>query len=709
MTRGHAALSALAERAGILSQYVDAHGRVRRTSEAVRSALLAALGLDVSTARAARASLAEWDQREASAVLAPVSVVTTRRGGRIPVNRGPLGGAGRYVLEVVAESGAVHRREGRFERDGRSQVALPRDLPVGYHAVRLRIATRGGERQLEQALIVTPPQCPTVARRLRQRRVFGVSVQLYTTRSSRDWGVGDLTDLHRLARWAASRGAAFVGLNPLHALRNVDGAISPYCPVSRLFDNPLYLDPAAVPEFASCSAARQLVAGAAHRAARERLRDSDRVRYREVTELKWAVLRLLHQEFRSRHGDGATTRGRAYRRFLAMHGSALIDFATFVVLHSRSDSGDGLPGVPPALASPTAPGVPAFRVSHAEEIDLQCFLQFELDRQLRTAARNGLPLGFVSDLAIGTAPRGSDVWAFPRLFPSGAHLGAPPDLDLPEGQDWGLAPLHPHRLRTDGYRYWIAVLRQALRHAGALRIDHVMGLFRQYWIPPGGSPADGAYVRFPAEELLAVLAVESSRRQALVIGEDLGTVPRGLSTVLRRWGILSTRLLYFERERSGTFRPARAYSRRAMVAANTHDQVPLAGYVTGRDLELRRRVGAIASDAAHATLQARRAREVRALLRRLSRAGLLPAGDKPPPPALLSRAVHTFLARTPAPLLALNLDDLTGETEPVNLPGVGLDRYPSWSRRLRLSLERLSRDRGVAQAMGDQRGRSWRS
>jgi len=707
--RRQSALSALAERAGILPQFVDAHGRVRRTPDAVRGALLAALGLDVSTARAARAALAEWDQREASAVLAPVSVVSARR-GRIPVNRAPLRGTHRYELEVVAESGAVHRREGRLGRRARSHLALPPDLPVGYHAVRLRIAMDRGERQLEQALIVAPPRCPTAARRLRRRRVFGVNAQLYTTRSGRDWGVGDFTDLAGLARWAASHGAAFVGLNPLHALRNMDGAISPYCPVSRLFDNPLYLDPAAVPELATCAAARELMATSEHRAARERLRQSDRVRYGEVMELKWTVLRLLHREFRQQHGDGATPRGRAYRRFLAMHGRALIDFATFVVLQSRADARDGWSDAPPpALASPGASGVPTFRAAHAEEIDLQCYVQFELDCQLRAAAGHDLPLGFISDLAIGTAPRGSDVWAFPGLFPSGAHLGAPPDVDLPEGQDWGLAPLHPHRLRAEGYRYWIAVLRQALRHAGALRIDHVMGLFRQYWIPPGGSPADGAYVRFPAEELLAVLAVESSRREALVIGEDLGTVPRGLSTVLRRWGILSTRLLYFERERSGTFRPARAYSRRAMVAANTHDQVPLAGYVAGRDLSLRRRVGAIASDATHATLQARRARDVRALLRRLSRTGLLPAGGAPPAPAVLSGAVHTFLARTPAPLVALNLDDLTGETEPVNLPGVGLDRYPSWSRRLRLSLEELSRDRGVARALGDQRRRSWRS
>lgn len=703
MSRQRSAVSALADRAGILSQFVDAHGRVRHASESVRTALLAALGLDASTERAARRTLAEWEQREANAVLAPVSVVTRRRSVRMAVNGAALSGAARYVLEVATESGTVHRREGRVTTAGTSRLPLPPNLPAGYHRARLRIATRAGERQAEQLLVVAPPQCPGVARRLGRRRVFGVTVQLYTVRSARDWGVGDLTDLTRLARWAAGRGAAFVGVNPLHALRNDGDDISPYCPVSRLFHNPLYLDPAAVPEFATSEEARRLMGGAGHRAALERLRRSERVHYGDVMERKWAVLRLLHREFRRRHGDGTTPRGRAYRRFRAAHGAALVDFATFVVIRGAT------PGpLPAALADPTASGVRGFRAAHAEEIDLQCYVQFELDRQLASAARTRLPLGLLADLAIGTAPEGGDVWAFPQLFPSGAHLGAPPDVELPEGQDWRLAPLHPHQLRAGGYGYWIAVLRAALRHAGALRIDHVMGLFRQYWIPPGGAPADGAYVQFPAGDLLAILALEASRRNALIVGEDLGTVPRGLPAVLRRWGILSTRLLYFERNRSGTFRPAQAYSRRALVAANTHDQIPLAGYVTGRDLALRRQVGAIENDAALAAAQARRSREVRAMLRRLSRAGVLRPDVGPLTTADLSRAVHTFLARTPAPLVAVNLDDLTGETEPVNLPGVGLDRYPSWSRRLRLPLERLSRDRAVARALGDQSRRVWR-
>lgn len=710
MTRRRSAVSALADRAGILATYVDAHGRKRHAPEPVRAALLAAMELDASSERAAARTLADWDQREAEAVLAPVAIVTEGSQGTVRVNAARAAGSTRYQLEITAETGEVHRRVGKLGGRGRATVPLPAPLPVGYHTLRLRFARGSAETESEQLLVVAPARCPTVAQRLGRRRVYGIAAQLYTVRSARDWGVGDLTDLQTLARWAAERGAAFVAVNPLHALRNVGDDISPYCPVSRLFHNPLYLDPVAVPEFATSRDAQVWASQPEQRGALDAVRASADVRYDDVMRLKWTVLRLLHREFVRMHGAGTTARGRAYRAFCAARGTALDDFATFVAIQSTlAGARASVPGLPGPLADPRAPGVAAFRQQHTEEIDLQRFVQFEFDRQLGAAAGVGLPVGLVADLAIGTAPRGSDVWAFPGLFPTGAHLGAPPDADIPEGQDWGLAPLHPHRLRAQQYRYWSQVLRAALAHAGALRLDHVMGLFRQYWIPPGATPAEGAYVRFPAEDLLAILAVEASRRQALIIGEDLGTVPRGLSTVLRRWGILSTRLLYFEQSRRGTFRPARAYSRRALVAGNTHDQVPLAGYVTGRDLELRREAGAIPTEAALAAATRRRARERRLLLRRLARAGVLVARDEPMSPARFVGAVHTFLARTPAPLVALNLDDLTGETDPVNLPGVGLDRHPSWSRRLRVPLERLANDPSVTLACGDQGARVWRS
>jgi 4-alpha-glucanotransferase len=342
------------------------------------------------------------------------------------------------------------------------------------------------------------------------------------------------------------------------------------------------------------------------------------------------------------------------------------------------------------------------------------WVQFELDRQLEAVAargrRAGLPIGVYQDVALGSAARGSDTWGFPGLFVlDGTSLGAPPDGLAPAGQNWGLPPVHPHALRRDGYRYWTHLLRSAFRHAGALRIDHVMGLFRQFWIPAGRPGSEGAYMRFPADDLLAILALESTRAGAMVIGEDLGTVPRGLPRRLAEAGILSTRVLLFGRDRRGAFRPARSYPERALVGANTHDMVPLAGWTGGRDLTLRRAHGQIGSAAELAGARRERVRAVRALARLLVTAGLWPRDRMPDGcDPHFRRAVHAFLCRTPSVLAGIALDDLAGTVEPVNLPGVDLDRHRSWSRRPGLALETLARDPRVGIALAGTAARAWR-
>ena len=690
-------------------------GQTRRTSDATRVALLAAMGIDASDEAAARGALASRERRARERLLDPVCVVPGRRAPPVLRLRAAAGGetAVPWRLELIEEGGLTTAREGRTrpQPGGWIQVALPTNPASGYHVVRAWLRDGGGEREAGQRLIVTPRSCYTVREALGKRRAFGIIANLYTVRSERNWGAGDLTDLGAVAWWAGEAGAAFVGTSPLHALLNRDGAVSPYSPVSRLFRNTLYLDVAAIPELAECRAAREQMASAAFRKRLARCRAAPRVDYEGVMALKQPVLESLFRAFRERHIQGDTERGRAYRSYREAQGAALERFATFLALETLAVRGARAPWPewPAELRDPRSPAVAAFRAAHAEAIEFHCYLQFELDRQLAVAARRGaaagLKLGLYQDLAVGTAGDGGDPWAFPGLFAHGAAVGSPPDDYAAAGQNWSFPPIDPRQLAEQQYDYWIRLLRAAFAHSGALRIDHAMGLLRLFWIPRGVPATEGCYVRYPAQDLFGILALESRRHRAIVIGEDLGTVPRGFSALLARWGVLSSRVLYFERSARGAFRPAARYSPRALVTATTHDHAPLAGFRSGRDLELRRAAGQVASDAELERLRRSRARELGGLERRLKADGAIPPGESAGGAAEFVAAVHRFLSRTPAPLVGVYLDDLVGETDPVNIPGVRAGRYAGWSRRLTVPLDRLSRDPNVAIGLAGLRDR----
>jgi len=694
-------LRALAERVGILPSYTAAaSGEERQTSDATRVGLLAAMGLDGATEAAAAEVLRAIAEREGSRLVEPTLVVTHGRSNAGVAVRLPAGGAApvEWSLELNAEDGRIERAEGRSAALGKWVLRLPvpgAPLDPGYHSLRVTVERGGRHQEARQTLIVAPSRCATVDDRIGEHRAFGLWANLYSVRSSGAWGMGDIGDLRSLLEFSARQGAAFVGVNPLHALWNRGEHVSPYAPVSRLYRSLAYLEIAAVPELASCAAARERIASPEFARELERLRAASHLEYERVVEAKRPVLELLHRSFAAQQRDRDTPRGRAYQRFLEDGGDALRDFATFAALAEHlgcSSQDEGWRGWPAQYRHPDSAAVQRFREEHGESIDFHRWLQFEIDRQLAesaAAARTlGLPIGIYGDLAIGSSAGGSDAWAFPDLFADGSNVGAPPDAFARSGQDWGFPPIDPHRLRAQSYGYWIRMLRSAFAHTGALRIDHIMGLFRLYWIPAGRPATEGAYVRYPARDLLGILALESQRAGALVIGEDLGTVPRGLAARLARWGILSSRVLYFE-QCAGSFRPAKRYSRRALVTANTHDLAPLAGFLTGRDLQLRRQVGQITSDEELDSLQRQRARDCEALRQRLVREDLLPSDPAPLHPDRFAAAVTAFLCRTPAPLVGLSLDDLLGETEPVNLPGVAASHHRSWTRRMRVPLDQL--------------------
>ncbi|MBI4717499.1 MAG: 4-alpha-glucanotransferase [Planctomycetes bacterium] len=682
---------------------MDTQSKLQPTRDATREALLTAIGFDVSTEAAARRCSDQWESRHRHRLVSPTQVV--RNAPRyVHVSLSPsatrLPGRADWRLEVFTEDGDSRRLEGRVRAVGAGlRLPLSGELPPGCHSLILTLDAAGQVHIGEQTLIVVPPRCYTCDQGLQGRRGWGVWANLYSIASKRNWGVGDLSDLSAILRLSARAGAAFVGINPLHAVRNRPGEFCPYSPVSRLFRSIAYLDVEAVPELRHCPPARRLLREPDMRSILASLRASERVDYPQVAAIKLKVMRLLHRTFLERELRADTPRARAYRRYLAEQGEPLVDFATYMAFDEHftaRNSGPGLmPGDGPPLGyrawprashDPRSPQVQEFRRTHWQSVDVQCYIQFELDRQLgkcaRTARTAGMPLGVYGDLALGSAPGGSDAWTFASQFVPGVTVGAPPDAHAREGQNWSFHPVSPHALHDSGYALWRRLLKSACGHVGMLRIDHVLGLFRQFWIPAGRPASEGAYVRYPSEDLFGVVALQSARSRTVIVGEDLGTVPRGLSRVLARWGILSSRVLYFQRTRRGAFHPPSAYTHRALVTATTHDLPPLTGYWTGADLALRRKLGLLRSDLDYAAAVVARRQEVRALLRRLHAEGLLDAERVPVAPEVV-QAVHAFLLRTPAVLVGLSLDDLAGETEPVNLPGVGLSRFAGWSRRMR--------------------------
>jgi len=685
---GRRNLRELSRRVGILDEYLDMSGtRVVRTSDHTRETLLSIMGMDAPTEDAARGWLAELEHETRSELIAPVRVVERddegARGVRVHL---PPGVSSAHVeVTLTEEAGHTWRASARVDRAG--IVTFPTRAPMGYHHV-VAVATSGSrEVRAEQSLIVVPPKCITPDMLFHGGRM-GIVANLYATRREKDWGVGDLTTLMLLVEWAGARGASFVGVNPLHALYNRGMDISPYSPVSRLFRNPLYIDVEAVPELAHSEDARALIAADRTRHEIGNLRQATLVEYDRAIELKLRVLTALHATFRHRSAGGGAERARDYADFVRLRDPELTRFATWMTIAESARVPDWRQW-PAALHRPDDDAVAAFREANAQRVDLHRWLQFEMHRQLGSVASRaralGMEIGVYQDLAIGTSGGGSDTWSYQELFLRGACVGAPPDPYSAHGQNWGLPPMDPRALRRQGYRYWIQLLRRGFEHAGALRIDHVMGLFRSFWIPDGASGKDGAYIRFPAADLLGILALESVRHDALVVGEDLGVVPKDVPPALRKWGILSSKVFYFERDRRG-FRPARRYPPLALATANTHDMVPIAGFWSGRDIRLREQVGLVAEPAEVRRATAERQADRTSLLRLL---GI------PSPPTYdtehfvrtLTAAVHTFLCSTPAKLVGLSFDDLIAEQEPVNVPGVGPDQYPSWRRRTRMSVE----------------------
>jgi 4-alpha-glucanotransferase len=674
---------------GIEKRHTDALGVVHEPDAETLAALIAAFGLPAEPDPAA-ATLAEM-RRAPPLGLDPLYVVAVEA----PVLNLPLAD-GPVEWHLDLERGG--QAEGTWN-PAAGRLRLPDTIPLGYH--RLRLAVAGVSTEIGVA--VAPAACYLPPELSPGERSWGLTTQLYGLRGERGWGMGDFTDLARMARAAGGYGAVTVGINPLHALfASEPRHCSPYSPSTRIRLDYLYVDPGAVPGFADDAA----IGALAPRAALAAARAAEFVDHAAVAALKRPVLEALYRRFRAFDlADGAVSAsGAAFRRFQHAGGESLARFATFEALHEHLNSNGGLfswHGWPVELRDPGSPAVGEFAAAHADRVEFFQFLQWQADEQLGAAAKAGrdagLSLGLYRDLAVGVNPEGAEAWADQRIVVPGMAIGAPPDPLSRSGQNWGLAPVNPLALRQRGFRPFIAALRANMRHAGVLRIDHVMSLARLYWVPAGRSAVDGAYVNYPFAELLRLVALESHLHRCAVVGEDLGTVPPGFRETMQAANVLSYRVVMFERRWDGNFIPPGEYPPLAAASAATHDLASLKGFWLGRDIAWRQKLALYPDAAAEAADIADRNTARWQLLEALAHEGLmlferfgdfLPREGDPVYTAELGEAILAFLARSRARLMLVQIEDVAGEVEQANLPGT-TDEHPNWRRRLSAKLDEV--------------------
>ncbi|MBX6363412.1 MAG: 4-alpha-glucanotransferase [Gemmatimonadetes bacterium] len=673
-----AGLAELSRLYGVRAAYRDAAGRPRRAGAEAVLAILRALGAPVERPGDVRAALRERRRELWGELAPPVHVAWDGRASavelRLPASRADAPLRATLRLEdgdvrgwrvALGDAAVVAQRTVEGERVVAKRIELPGPLPPGYHHLRLE----GAGRTAETLVVSAPTRAYGEG-----GHEWGIFLPLYALRSRRSLGIGDLTDLGELARWTGERGGAVVATLPLFsAFLGQPFDPSPYAPVSRLFWNEIFADPERAPELERAPAARELLASPRFRAEARRLAQGELVDYHAVAALKRRVLEELAR--------AADPDAPAFRAFVEC-APRLHDYARFRAATRRLQK--PWPAWPEALREGRiGPGDVA-----AEEVRYHEYVQFLMDRQLTAlATADGTRRArLYLDIPVGVHRHGFDTWCERALFPEDVCAGAPPDLFFTGGQNWGFPPTNPETLRRSRYRYFIDSLRAVMPFAGVLRFDHVMALHRLYWIPPGFPATEGAYVHYRAEELFAILSLESHRHRTRVVGEDLGTVPRAVRVAMGRHNVSRMYVLQFE-----VYPDARPTVRRpprnAVASLNTHDLAMFAAFLEGADIEERRALGLTGEAEARAEAEMRH-RQVVELARFLTTRGFLQG--TPTPPRMLDASLK-FLGSSPAWLLLLNLEDLLGEMRPQNLPGTGPER-PNWRRRARLPLEEIEHD-----------------
>lgn len=672
--------------AHLLQQLADAHGvgtsfqgwdgLPHAVSLETLTKVLGALGVPAHTDEQIRAGLAEAELAPWRKTLPPAVVIQQGEPAQVPVHipdGAPVslrisleGGAG--SVDAAQQDVWVQPRDVDGVAMGRATFALPQDLPLGWHTLH----AEAGSVTATSTLVVTPARLDT-ARDLEERRGWGLATQLYSVRSKRSWGIGDFSDLADLAALSGARGADYVLVNPLHAAEPVPPVQpSPYSPSTRRFFNPIYIRIEAIPELAYLRPRK--------RAALEKLRDevaglnrdAERLDRDAVYAAKLQALELLYHTRRS------PSRQAAFDEFCRISGSGLDDFALWSAI--REDAAPDDPMWTDPAFSLDSREAEALRERLADRIGFHRWLQWICDEQLESAQqaalRSGMRLGVVHDLAVGVDHSSADAWTLKGVLTPATSVGAPPDMYNQQGQDWGQPPWHPARLAEAGYQPFRNMLATVLRHAGGIRVDHILGLFRLWWIPSGNAPGDGAYVKYDHEALIGILALEAHRAGAVVIGEDLGTFEPWVRDYLAARGILGTSILWFEYDGDSPLAPEK-YRMQALSSVNTHDLPPTAGYLAGDHVALRSHLGLL--ERSEAEERAQHNASLEKMFALLRERGYLPgAGTGGDAEEQTIEALHLLLSQTPSVLLGVALVDAVGERRVQNQPGTTEELYPNW-------------------------------
>lgn len=714
----------LAEVVGFHDSYLNCFGEQVQAKDEALYGLLSAMGYDVDNEQALQESITELSQRDWRKMLPNVFIAKLEQSHNAIVVSLP-DGSSTLQWEIMTEQGETI--SGSAERDALAHVehtifdghhfnkfnlGLPA-LAAGYHTI--KVTYDGVE---DTCHLICAPQTCYSPQEASEPKVWGYAAQLYSLKSKKNWGMGDFSDLEQLVDISAKQGASAIGLNPLHPLyQNNPGHRSPYSPTSRCFLNSMYIDVTKAPGFSDSKEAQKLVDSKEFKARIAEAKASEQVDYVAVAGLKFPVLELNYQAFAGAKDKALTSE---FEAFKAENGDALMRHATFEALYEYFRQKDfhafGWKTWPAEYQQPGTDAVIAFQKEYADRVDYFAYVQWVAHRQLKHAkdqtAEKGMPIGLYLDLAVGCDGSGVDVWSDRNVYVAGAAVGAPPDAMNTLGQDWGLTPMNPVALQEQGYQPLVRALRSSMQYAGALRIDHILGLMRQYWVAPGMKPDEGVYITYPLEDILRIIALESRRTECVVIGEDLGTVPDGFGEIMAAAGLLSYKVLFFETWESGLFMRPEEYPAQSMVTVSTHDLHTLAGWWTGRDLEWRQNLNLYPNEEMGPQDRAARIQDRQYLIDALVDLGTLAAEDAPSQaPAKMNRplsvAVQRYLARCNSHVHLIPMEDALELAEQVNIPGT-IDEHPNWLQKLPVTLDEFAEDEGVvavASAMAEERPR----